>query len=210
VIDLHALRTTLGTQLARAGVAPQIAQRIMRHSDYKTTLTHYTVLGLTDTSRAVEALPAIRAHDDGSERATGKTGRAERGDHDPQLYPSSWSADRSVRARISALSGARPGPMRWTQTPRKNGPSGPSDAKRVTGIEPATFSLGSCEPNGASAESSGTSSRSESDGSASDSAQPSDDQVAEWIRSCPVELSDDQRRVLEAFLASVSPRDAGR
>src|SRR5690606_22450619 len=37
VIDLHALRTTLGTKLARAGVAPQIAQRIMRHGDYRTT-----------------------------------------------------------------------------------------------------------------------------------------------------------------------------
>jgi hypothetical protein len=34
VIDLHALRTTLGTQLARSGIAPQIAQRIMRHAEY--------------------------------------------------------------------------------------------------------------------------------------------------------------------------------
>lgn len=59
VIDLHALRTTLGTNLARAGVAPQVAQGIMRHSDYKTTLKHYTVLGLTDTSRAIESLPGI-------------------------------------------------------------------------------------------------------------------------------------------------------
>lgn len=61
VIDLHALRTTLGTQLARAGVAPQIAQRIMRHSDYRTTLKHYTVLGLADTSAAVARLPSIQA-----------------------------------------------------------------------------------------------------------------------------------------------------
>jgi integrase len=57
--DLHALRTTLGTNLAREGVAPQIAQRIMRHADYKTTLTHYTVLGLTDTAAAVESLPGV-------------------------------------------------------------------------------------------------------------------------------------------------------
>ncbi len=59
MIDLHALRTTLGTNLARAGVAPQIAQRIMRHGDYKTTLDHYTVLELTDTSKAIEQLPMI-------------------------------------------------------------------------------------------------------------------------------------------------------
>ncbi len=61
VADLHALRTTLGTQLARAGVAPQIAQKIMRHSDYRTTLAHYTILGLSDTSKAVAALPRIGA-----------------------------------------------------------------------------------------------------------------------------------------------------
>ena len=71
VIDLHALRTTLGTQLARNGVAPQIAMRIMRHSDYKTTLAHYTVLGLTDTSRAIEALPEIHTDSPHTQRATG-------------------------------------------------------------------------------------------------------------------------------------------
>ncbi len=59
VIDLHAMRTTLGTNLARAGVAPQLAQNIMRHSNYKTTLKHYTVLGLTDTAAAIERLPNI-------------------------------------------------------------------------------------------------------------------------------------------------------
>ena len=59
VIDLHAMRTTLGTNLARSRVAPQIAQRIMRHADYRTTLKHYTVLGLTDTAKAIEQLPTI-------------------------------------------------------------------------------------------------------------------------------------------------------
>lgn len=59
VVDLHALRTTLGTNLALAGVAPQVAQRIMRHSDYKTTLKHYTVLGVVDTAKAVNALPSV-------------------------------------------------------------------------------------------------------------------------------------------------------
>ena len=59
-LDLHAMRTTLGTNLARAGVAPQIAQRIMRHADYRTTLKHYTVLGLTDTSKAISQLSSIQ------------------------------------------------------------------------------------------------------------------------------------------------------
>jgi len=72
VIDLHALRTMLGTQLARAGVTPQVAQRIMRHSDYQTTLKHYTVLGLTDTSAAMYRLPSI-ARERQAEAATGTT-----------------------------------------------------------------------------------------------------------------------------------------
>ena len=38
--DLHSLRIPLGTRLAREGIAPQIAQRIMRHADYRTTLKH--------------------------------------------------------------------------------------------------------------------------------------------------------------------------
>ncbi|NNF44293.1 MAG: hypothetical protein HKO59_15675 [Phycisphaerales bacterium] len=41
----------------------QIAQRIMRHGDYRITLRHYTVLGLTDTARAVADLPAIGTTD---------------------------------------------------------------------------------------------------------------------------------------------------
>jgi len=40
VADLHGLRGTLGTRLARTGVAPQVAQRLMRHVDYRTTLNH--------------------------------------------------------------------------------------------------------------------------------------------------------------------------
>lgn len=55
--DLHALRTTLGTMLARGGVAPQVAQRIMRHDDYRTTLKHYTRLEREDLAAAVNALP---------------------------------------------------------------------------------------------------------------------------------------------------------
>jgi integrase len=72
VIDLHALRTTLGTQLARAGVTPQVAQRIMRHSDYRTTLKHYVVLGLTDTAAAMDQLPGI-ASERVAQAATGTT-----------------------------------------------------------------------------------------------------------------------------------------
>ena len=59
VVDLHAMRTTLGTNLARAGIAPQVAQKIMRHADYKTTLKYYTVLGISDTTKAINQLSGI-------------------------------------------------------------------------------------------------------------------------------------------------------
>ena len=71
VADLHALRSTLATNLARTGVTPQVAQRIMRHSNYETTLKHYTVLGLTDTTAAIERLSSILPPSAEPLRATG-------------------------------------------------------------------------------------------------------------------------------------------
>jgi hypothetical protein len=62
VIDFHALRGTLGTRLAAAGIVPQIAKGIMRHSDYRTTVKHYHHLTLHDERQALEtalARPSI-------------------------------------------------------------------------------------------------------------------------------------------------------
>jgi integrase len=56
VADLHCLRTTLGTRLARQGVPPQVAQKIMRHSDINLTITHYTDLRLDDCKSALSQL----------------------------------------------------------------------------------------------------------------------------------------------------------
>lgn len=75
MIDLHALRRTLATQLARAGVTPRVAQRIMRHGDCRTTLKHCRVLGLTDTAAAVGRLPKI-ASPRHADAATGTTDAA--------------------------------------------------------------------------------------------------------------------------------------
>ena len=85
VIDLHAMRTTLGTNLARAGVAPQVAQKIMRHADYRTTLKHYTVLGLNDMAAAIELLPGITAAEAVAAKATGTDDLPLTGS--PQQYP---------------------------------------------------------------------------------------------------------------------------
>ena len=59
IIDIHCLRHTAATRLARAGVPVATAQRILRHSDPKLTMSLYTHLGILDTTAAVESLPAL-------------------------------------------------------------------------------------------------------------------------------------------------------
>lgn len=58
-VDVHSLRTTFGTWLARAGVAPRTAQALMRHSDIRLTMGVYTDPRLLDTAAAVATLPSV-------------------------------------------------------------------------------------------------------------------------------------------------------
>ncbi len=80
-----------GENAVRAGVAPQIAQRLMRRSDYRTTLRHYTILGLADTAGAVARMPGIAASGPEVKRATGTDDSsallADCVGSNPQLYP---------------------------------------------------------------------------------------------------------------------------
>jgi hypothetical protein len=55
--DLHALRMTFGTTLAKAGVAPRTAMQLMRHTDLRLTMSVYTDPTLLDMGGAVESLP---------------------------------------------------------------------------------------------------------------------------------------------------------
>jgi len=59
VIDVHALRHTFGTMLAKAGVPLQVAQRAMRHSTPTLTANVYTHLELMDIAGAANQLPRI-------------------------------------------------------------------------------------------------------------------------------------------------------
>jgi integrase len=58
-VDIHSLRMTFNTWLAKAGVAPRIAQELMRHSDIALTTQVYTDPALFDLVTAVEALPPV-------------------------------------------------------------------------------------------------------------------------------------------------------
>ena len=53
------LRHTFATSLTRAGVAPRIAQALMRHASLSTTMKTYTHIGLADQAKAVACLPNI-------------------------------------------------------------------------------------------------------------------------------------------------------
>jgi len=58
-IDVHSMRHTTATYLAKAGVAPRTAQSIMRHSDIRLTLGTYTDPTLLNPAAALEALPRL-------------------------------------------------------------------------------------------------------------------------------------------------------
>lgn len=55
-LDFHGLRTTLGSQLAAAGVPLVVAKAIMRHSTVELTAKHYIDVTILDTKGAVERL----------------------------------------------------------------------------------------------------------------------------------------------------------
>ena len=56
VVHIQALRHSFGTHLSLAGVAPRVAQAVMRHSDIKLTMNSYTDSRLLETAAAVESL----------------------------------------------------------------------------------------------------------------------------------------------------------
>ncbi len=75
VFDFHALRVTFITNLARAGVPLQTAQKLARHSDPKLTAGIYTKLGLNDHTDAIAKLPDLDMPTDQAAAATGTSGQ---------------------------------------------------------------------------------------------------------------------------------------
>ena len=60
VFNFHALRTQTGTDLARGGAHPAVAQRRLRHATVQLTLDVYTKLGLDEhQDAALKALPKL-------------------------------------------------------------------------------------------------------------------------------------------------------
>jgi hypothetical protein len=57
IADFHALRHTLASNLAAAGIHPAMAKAIMRHSDIGLTMGTYTHTSALALAEAVEKLP---------------------------------------------------------------------------------------------------------------------------------------------------------
>ena len=58
-VDIHALRRTAGTRLARHSVPLATVSAIMGHSDVRLTQRFYVDLRIADTKKAIEAVPEI-------------------------------------------------------------------------------------------------------------------------------------------------------
>ena len=75
VADLHALRVTLATDLARNGVGVQVVQRLMRHATVDLTLKVYTKLRVDDLAGGLKTLAiAPEAAQKAAKAATGTDG----------------------------------------------------------------------------------------------------------------------------------------
>jgi integrase len=58
-VDIHALRRTAGTPLARYSVPLATVSAIMGHSDVRLTQKFYIDLRVADTKRAIEGVPEV-------------------------------------------------------------------------------------------------------------------------------------------------------
>ncbi len=70
-VDIHSLRKTFNTWLALAGVAPRVAQELMRHQHIDLTMGPYMDAGLFDLAAAVESLPPMHQPAPGDAPAPG-------------------------------------------------------------------------------------------------------------------------------------------
>ena len=154
-LDVHALRHTFGTLLSKGGVAPRTAQAAMRHSDIDLTMGVYTDPKLLDVQGALNSLPALPLDSQPNDerlRATGTDDEPAGSLVAPTVAPnqvqpghSGSSADNPDSAQDDDDD---PTSLAVTSAPvkkkaRQSSTDDRAIAERVTGLEPATFSLGS-------------------------------------------------------------------
>ncbi len=90
-LDIHALRTTFGTRLARRGVPLATAQKILGHSTPALTAEHYTRLAVDDLREGVAAIARRRPGGEAAGAASppGEWSQMSDSNRRPLLYESS-------------------------------------------------------------------------------------------------------------------------
>ena len=135
VLDLHSLRTFFATQIAKAGVAPLLTKKLMRHSSIETTERHYVDLSQVDALAALDGVSfGVGAQPAAdcvlscvpTEVAQGSSGTTRCQEED--------RAEDSIRSANSILESFRALSRTLQQGSR---------VERPKGLEPSTFSLGS-------------------------------------------------------------------
>ena len=137
------MRHTFGTHLSKGGVSPRTAQAALRHSTIDLTMNTYTDPRLLDVAGSLEVLPSLPLSDAPStERATA-TGTDPR-TLVPVLVPT--TGNQTTRKTTADKTTGRDDLLHIAVSVKPDESSesmSRGDKKRVKGLEPSTFSLGS-------------------------------------------------------------------
>lgn len=151
--DVHAFRHTTATHLSKSGIAPRVAQSVMRHSDIKLTMQTYTDPRLLNVAEALDALPDLPLENaeetDAEARATGTDNSV--GSQHAHQHAQETDFD-GQNMSVTGTPRTHPNPQENKCVDDASGSAGtrkdllsPSDnrssSKRVKGLEPSTFSL---------------------------------------------------------------------
>ncbi len=89
----HSLRHSFASMLAQAGVSPQKATRLLRHSSLDLTMQRYTHIEFDDKAQAIASLPDISDTNTEAARKTGTDGSL---DCDIEVTPEVTSSRQKV------------------------------------------------------------------------------------------------------------------
>jgi len=128
-MDFHSLRHTFGTQLAKSGVLPQDAQKLMRHSDVNLTMGIYTHINLEDKAKAVNKLPEIII----TREKQAKTGTADV----PENFSTNFSGN-AVKTRKDSVKSSE-GEICLNETKNNITSCSTTDLQKVLAMRPRGF-----------------------------------------------------------------------
>jgi len=140
-LTFHSFRVTTATVLARLGVPPQVAMKVLRHRDVQTTVQHYTRLRIEDAADAVGKLPYLGVQPESGAIAVGE-GPGSNGvpSNDGKLAEVAVTGGTQGSAEARGATSEAGGKVAAAGT---CGSSRKEELERVIGLEPTTFSLGS-------------------------------------------------------------------